>query len=91
MTSRFTKGYAKLLARLPAHAKKRAIKAAELLEHDSRHPGLHFKEVSKKEGAWCIRVSRDYRMVGYREADTVTWFWIGAHSAYDKLLARLGR
>jgi len=89
--SRFTKGYAKLLARQPGHVKKRATKSVELLESNPRYPGLHFKEVSRKESAWSIRLSKDYRMVGYRDADTVSWFWIGTHGAYDKLLQRLKR
>ena len=29
-------------------------------------------------------------MVGYRTGDHVTWFWIGKHDDYDKLLDRLG-
>ena len=90
MTSRFTKGYLKRLRRLPGHVKERAVKALELLEQDERYPSLHFKEVSEPERAWSIRVSQDYRMVGYREGDVVTWFWIGTHGDYDKLLKRLG-
>jgi plasmid maintenance system killer protein len=65
------------------------LKALELLGQDERYPSLHFKEVSAKEHAWSIRVSQDYRMVGYREGDAVTWFWIGTHGDYDKLLSRL--
>ena len=90
MTFEFTKGYLKRLKKLPDHAQARTLKALDLLEQDARHPSLHFKEVSAKEKAWSVRVSQDYRMVGYRTQDRVTWFWIGKHDDYDKLLSRLG-
>lgn len=67
------------------------MKAVELLADDDKHPGLHSKEVSGKMGAWSVRVSKDYRMVGYRDGETVTRFRIGTHTNYDKLLKRLGR
>ena len=90
MTFDFTKDYVKRLRKLPGHAQKRAIKALDLLDQDERYPSLHFKEVSEKESAWSVRVSQDYRMVGYRLDDHVTWFWIGKHDDYDKQLDRLG-
>lgn len=89
MTSGFTTGYLKLLKRLPADVQDRALKALDLLHADERHPSLHFKEVSRKEAAWSVRVSQDYRMVGYRAGGRVTWFWIGKHDDYDTLLGRL--
>lgn len=89
MTFRFTAGYFKLLKRLPKHVQRRTIKTLELLEQDSRHPSLHFKRVSDRREAWSVRVSRDYRMVGYRDGGDVEWFWVGPHDQYDKLLDRL--
>lgn len=89
MTFGFARGFEKRLAKVPSHIQRRAIKSLELLEVDPRHPSLHFKEVSSAEGAWSVRVSRSYRMVGYRLDEHVEWFWIGPHDQYDKLLSRL--
>lgn len=89
MTFDFTKGYLKRFKKLPHHAQKRALKALDLLAHDERYPSLHFKKVSGQEGAWSVRVSQDYRMVGYGVDDHVRWFWIGTHADYDHLLSRL--
>ena len=89
MTSRFTAGYFKRLKRLPKDVQRRTIKTLELLEQDARYPSLHFKELSARHGAWSARVSRDYRMVGYRDAEVIEWFWVGPHDQYDKLLNRL--
>lgn len=86
MTFRFTSGYLKRLRRLPDHVQKRALKTLDLLDGDERHPSLHFKRVTSE--AWSARVSQDYRMVGYRDEDTVTWFWVGKHDDYDALLTR---
>jgi hypothetical protein len=36
-----------------------------------------------------VRVTVAYRAVGFLENDEVTWFWIGSHAEYDRLLKRL--
>ena len=37
----------------------------------------------------AVRISRDYRAVGVRRSpDEILWFWIGAHSEYEGLLAK---
>jgi hypothetical protein len=46
------------------------------------HPSLSFKRIHQADPVYSLRVSRDYRALG----DTVTWFWIGSHADYDKLL-----
>ena len=52
--------------------------------HDSDRPGLEFKKVAPD--VWSVRVGLHYRALAYREGDRVTWFWIGTHSEYDRLL-----
>jgi hypothetical protein len=32
------------------------------------------------------RVGLQYRAVGELVGDTITWFWIGSHDEYDRLL-----
>jgi hypothetical protein len=34
-------------------------------------------------------VTLGYRAVGLMENDEITWFWIGTHAAYDRLLGQL--
>ena len=36
-----------------------------------------------------VRVGRRYRALGYQENDEVSWFWIGSHADYDRLVDRL--
>ena len=35
---------------------------------------------------YSIRIGRSWRALGRRDEDTVTWFWIGSHEAYNTLL-----
>jgi hypothetical protein len=34
-----------------------------------------------------VRITRGYRAVGILEGDTVTWFWIGRHDAYERFFS----
>lgn len=49
--------------------------------------------ISKKHAVYSVRVGIRWRALGYREAgpreDIVTWFWIGSHADYDKLVGGL--
>jgi hypothetical protein len=36
-----------------------------------------------------VRVTLGYRALGLLEGEEVTWFWIGAHAEYDRLLDKL--
>jgi hypothetical protein len=56
-----------------------------LFEQNPFHPSLHFKHLDPVRGIWSVRVGIGYRALGIREADKITWFWIGSHSDYDKL------
>jgi hypothetical protein len=49
------------------------------------HPGLNFKKLRGAGNFWSVRVGRDYRVVGQRDGDAITWLWIGPHAEYDRL------
>ena len=61
-----------------------ARKAYRLWAENPFHPSLHFKCINREEDIWSVRVTRGWRAVGTLEEDTVTWFWIGSHSDYDR-------
>jgi hypothetical protein len=65
-----------------------ADQAYALWRNDPRHPSLQFKRVDPQEPIYSVRVSRGYRALGWLEGDTVTWFWIGNHDEYERLLKR---
>lgn len=68
---------------LPVSARRAADKQFALLKDDPRHPSLHFKRIGK---LWSVRVSGDFRALALQQNDEFTWFWIGPHDAYDRLI-----
>lgn len=89
MKSTTTAQFHKLFARLPVDVRQQARAAYKLFQQNPYHPSLHFKQVHSSEPIYSVRISRGYRAVGDRAGDEITWFWIGSHTDYDKLLAHL--
>ena len=75
-------------ARLPARIQRQARKAYAQFVADADHPGLEFKRLSSRQPLWSVRITDSYRAVGVRQQDRVTWFFIGTHAEYDKLLSQ---
>jgi len=84
-TPRFWAAYHKL----PSEVRDAAQKAYRLFRENPKHPSLHFERVHKQDPVYSVRVTLGYRAVGLREDDGVTWFWIGSHAEYDRLLKML--
>ncbi len=82
-TQRFWKCY----DALPQGVQKTADQYYELLEADPSHPSLHFKKIGKKY--WSVRAGLDYRALGIEVEGGISWFWIGAHAEYDKLIGKV--
>lgn len=83
-TDRFWKAY----RALPLQARQQARRAYRRFIDDPQHPSLNFKPVIPGEGIYSVRVSLNYRALGWLNGDVIVWFWIGTHSDYDKLLAQ---
>jgi len=84
-TPRFWAAYREL----PAEIRSLAQKAYQLFRENPGHPSLHFKKVHDRESVYSARVTLGYRAVGLLEDDEITWFWIGTHAGYDRLLDQL--
>jgi hypothetical protein len=91
--SRTTKSFWKHYDALPQAVQRQAVRAYVLWRNDSGHPSLQFKCVSEKHAAFSVRVGIHWRALGYRDDGSgevvVTWFWIGSHAAYERLIAGL--
>ena len=74
---------------MPAEIRSVAWKAYQLFRENPGHPSLLFKKVHDREPIDSVRVTLGYRALGLLEGDEVTWFWIGTHAAYDRLLDQL--
>lgn len=86
MNSRTTRSFWKLFDALPPEVQRRAVNAYDLWRRDPAHPSLQFKRLSGGAEAYSIRVGLHWRSLGYRDGNTVTWFWIGSHGDYDRLI-----
>jgi hypothetical protein len=68
---------------LPETIRARADKSFELLKQNPSHPSLHFKPV----GRYCsARIGLRYRALGISVSDGIVWFWIGAHTEYERMI-----
>lgn len=89
MKSRRTHEFVTRFAKLPNPIKQLARKNYRLWKQNPLHPGLQFKRVQAVEGVYSVRVGLDWRVLGVKDGETMTWFWIGPHAEYDRLLRTL--
>ncbi|GCL42918.1 MAG: hypothetical protein ACKPFD_06470 [Dolichospermum sp.] len=82
-TERFWKYY----NALPESVQQTADQCYELLKADKSHPSLHFKKLGNKY--WSVRAGLNYRALGVEVENGISWFWIGTHTEYDKLIGKL--
>jgi mRNA-degrading endonuclease RelE of RelBE toxin-antitoxin system len=71
--------------RLDTKTREAARKAYRLFERDPSHPSLQFKKLGGHERVWSVRISDQYRAIGERHGDSISWAWIGTHNEFDKL------
>lgn len=69
---------------LDERTKRRVQKSYQFWAEDPFHPSLHFKCINSQENIWSVRITIGIRAVGIMDGDTVTWFWIGNHDAYER-------
>ena len=86
MKSRATPRFWAAFHDLPEPARDAARKAYRLFRENPNHPSLQFKKIHDREPIYSVRVTLGYRAVGLLEADEITWFWIGNHADYDKMM-----
>lgn len=68
---------------LPPEIQQLAHENFELLKSNPRHPSLQFKRVGNY---WSVRIGRSYRALGIESSDGISWFWIGQHEEYKRLI-----
>jgi len=86
VNSRLTEDFVGCFRRLPDEIKKLARKNYRLWRANPSHPSLQFKRVHQTEPIYSVRVGRGHRAVGLLEQNTISWFWIGKHDDYEKII-----
>ena len=68
---------------LPGHIQRRANKQFSLFFVNPEHPSIQLKPVGE---FWSARVTAAYGALAIREENVLTWFWIGTHDEYKRLI-----
>ncbi|MCY3019966.1 MAG: hypothetical protein NTW87_13180 [Planctomycetota bacterium] len=89
MKSHLTRDFRVCFASLPERIQRLARENYRLWQHNPHHPGLDFKRVGRKCPAYSVRIGIGWRALGFRQRDTIVWFWIGSHAGYERLIKRL--
>jgi hypothetical protein len=84
MNSQTAGGFWRLYRLLPKTVREQARKTYRQFLANPAHPSLRFHRLASYPDLWSVRVTRDYRAVGLVEENTITWFWIGNHRAFDR-------
>ena len=85
MNSRTRPSFWRAYARLDPQSKAAARQAYVMFAWNPAHPSLRFKKLGGYDHVWSVRVNEQYRAVGERTGDTISWAWIGTHNEFDKL------
>ena len=84
--SRTTRSFRTSFAGLPEEIQAQARRAYRLFRTDPAQPSLRFKKVEQTENVYSVRIGLGYRALGVLQGSVVTWFWIGSHADYDRLV-----
>ncbi|MDP9310814.1 MAG: hypothetical protein M3R24_07955 [Chloroflexota bacterium] len=86
MKSQLTDDFITYFRALPEEVWRQARKNYQLWKQNPYHPSLHFKRVHAHEPLYSVRIGLGWRALGLFEDDVITWFWIGSHAEYDRLI-----
>ncbi len=89
MKSHLTDDFVDCFAKLPERIKRLARENYKLWSENPHHPSLSFKRVGKKHPAYSVRIGIGWRALGFKDEDTIVWFWIGSHPEYDRIIKSL--
>jgi hypothetical protein len=84
--SRTTRSFRTAFAALPTEIQSQARRAYRLFQANPAHPSLRFKKIDPTEEIYSVRIGLAYRALGVVDGSVITWFWIGSHSDYDRLV-----
>jgi hypothetical protein len=88
MRSHLTTRFRRLLLALPPDIRRQAYRAYAQFKRDPSHPGLNFKLVNQREQMWSARINDYYRVLGIRDGGEITWFWVGEHREYERIIRK---
>ena len=89
MSSHLTEEFRQPFEKLPDRVQKKARKNYLLWKSNPGHPSLDFKRVHTRKPVYSVRIGTGWRALGLLEGDSIIWFWIGSHNAYENILSQM--
>ena len=86
MKSRTTRKFWRLFDDLPSEVQQRARDVYRQFATNPALTGLHFKRVDQANPVYSVRIGLHYRALGLLDGGIITWFWIGTHDDYERVL-----
>ena len=86
MDSRITRSFREALRELDPVIQRRVRRAYHLFMDNPQHGSLYFKRVKGTRNLYSARVDDNYRVLGELNGDTITWYWIGPHDEYERII-----
>ena len=83
MISRTRPSFWRAYGALNERTRDAARRAYWLFAENPNHPSLRFKTLGGYDHIWSVRVNEQYRAVGERQGERITWVWIGTHNEFD--------
>ena len=87
MKSEINQDFLDAYRKLPKDIQELAQANYRRFRENPNHPGLYFKHL-RGTSLYSVRIGSSYRALGTTTGDTITWFWIGSHADYDKLIGQ---
>ena len=90
MISRVLPSFKKAFRALPKEIKHKAKESYKRWKKNPFDKSLRFKRVHPSKPVYSVKITLDWRALGIMEdKNTITWFWIGSHERYNKLIKQL--
>lgn len=89
MNSQTTPDFRKRLRALPPDVRQKARQTYKFWRDNPAHPSLHFKRINENRPLYSVRITLYWRAIGLLKDNTMTWFWIGDHKEYDRLMGQI--
>lgn len=74
MTGSTTKSFERLFDKLPLPTQKRVRWGLYVWLKNPFYPSLFFKKIFEGKSFWSIRITKNYRAIGYFKGGSMYWF-----------------
>ena len=86
MISRISPQFLDALRKLDPEIQRKIERAYQLFRDNPQHGSLQFKPVQGLRNRYSVRIDSNYRALGRIDGNIITWYWVGPHSEYARMI-----